>query len=314
MAGKRKRSSVATAQEATSTNGTAAAQMHVSAATVNPDKNPEVIDAPNALRASPDSDVNEKIIPGPVKTEDASDSPLSEVPEVAPPKKKPRGGKKKDAAVVSNGATPSTPASVKSTAKTDENETYDPEAEGGEEATKEEVEAALRRPPPVHSDFLPLPWKGRLGYACLSTYLRFSNPPIFSSRTCRIQSILEHRHPLKDPSQPEHPIKNRPDKDQPADMALGRKYVEELCLANVRDISKMIQWNDKYGIKFLRLSSEIFPFASHEEYGYKLAPFASEALAEAGKVIGELGHRVTTHPGQVRSPHVQRSIMLLIAL
>lgn len=42
----------------------------------------------------------------------------------------------------------------------------------------------------------------------------------------------------------------------------------------------------------------MFPFASHSEYGYKLTPFASEALAEAGKVIAELGHRVTTHPGQ----------------
>lgn len=48
----------------------------------------------------------------------------------------------------------------------------------------------------------------------------------------------------------------------------------------------------------MRLSSEMFPFASHDEYGYKLAPFAAETLAEAGKVIGELGHRVTTHPGQ----------------
>lgn len=62
----------------------------------------------------------------------------------------------------------------------------------------------------------------------------------------------------------------------------------------------MLQWNDKYGIKFMRLSSEMFPFASHEEYGYKLAPFASEVLAEAGKVAAELGHRLTTHPGQVR--------------
>lgn len=61
----------------------------------------------------------------------------------------------------------------------------------------------------------------------------------------------------------------------------------------------MLRWNDRYGIKFLRLSSEMFPFASHEEYGYKLAPFASEVLAEAGKLAAELGHRLTTHPGQV---------------
>ena len=61
----------------------------------------------------------------------------------------------------------------------------------------------------------------------------------------------------------------------------------------------MLRWNDKYGIKFMRLSSEMFPFASHEEYGYKLAPFVSKELAEAGKVATELDHRLTTHPGQV---------------
>ncbi|XXH00853.1 Long chronological lifespan protein 2 [Hypoxylon texense] len=136
------------------------------------------------------------------------------------------------------------------------------------------------RPPPVNSEYLPLPWRGRLGYACLNTYLRLSNPPVFN------------------PSQPEHPTKNRPDRNQPADVARGQKYVEALGLANARDIVKMIRWNDKYGIKFMRLSSEMFPFASHEEYGYKLAPFASEVLAEAGRVAAELGHRLTTHPGQ----------------
>ena len=136
------------------------------------------------------------------------------------------------------------------------------------------------------------------GKACLNTYLRFSNPPVFSSRTCRIASILENRHPLKDPNQPPHATKNRPDKEQPADIRRGQEFVESLGLANARDIVKMLRWNDRYGIKFMRLSSEMFPFASHEEYGYKLAPFAAEALAEAGKVAVELGHRLTTHPGQ----------------
>ncbi|KAI2778216.1 UV-damage endonuclease [Daldinia loculata] len=166
------------------------------------------------------------------------------------------------------------------------------------EADANAFEQEGSRAPPVNSDYLPLPWKGRLGYACLNTYLRLSNPPVFSSRTCRIASILEHRHPLQDPSQPEHPVKNRPDKNQPADVARGQRYVEALGLANARDIVKMIRWNDKYGIKFMRLSSEMFPFASHEEYGYKLAPFASEVLAEAGRVAAERNHRLTTHPGQ----------------
>jgi len=268
--------------------------------TTNPDKNPEILDAPDALRASPDSDINEKIAPDHVKKEE---SPLSDVPDIEPPKKKAKGGKKKAAetSTEADGADVETPkkAPAKSKAKTNDEDAFrDPEADGDEEADEEEVKEALSRPPPVHSSYLPLPWKGRIGYACLNTYLRYSTPPVFCSRTCRIASILEHRHPLQDPSQPEHATKNRPDRNKPADEALGKKYVEDICLANIRDIAKMIRWNDKYGIKFLRLSSEMFPFASHEEYGYKLAPFASEALAEAGKVIGELGHRVTTHPGQ----------------
>ncbi|KAF2114651.1 UV-endonuclease UvdE-domain-containing protein [Lophiotrema nucula] len=179
--------------------------------------------------------------------------------------------------------------------------TVDPENEEGpkdDEEDEAEIKEALSRPPAVNSDYLPLPWKGRLGYACLNTYLRNANPPVFSSRTCRIASILEHRHPLKDPSQPEHATKNRPDKDQPADVARGQRWVEELGLANARDIIKMLRWNDKYGIRFMRLSSEMFPFASHDVYGYKLAPFAADTLEEVGKVVAELGHRVTTHPGQ----------------
>lgn len=82
-------------------------------------------------------------------------------------------------------------------------------------------------------------------------------------------------------------------------MVRGQKYVENLGIQNAKDIAKMLRWNEKYGIRFMRLSSEMFPFASHEEYGYKLAPFASEALAEAGRVAAEYGHRLTTHPGQV---------------
>lgn len=81
-------------------------------------------------------------------------------------------------------------------------------------------------------------------------------------------------------------------------MARGQAFVEGLGLANARDLVKILRWNEKYGIKFMRLSSEMFPFASHKEYGYKLAPFASEVLGEAGRVVAELGHRVSVHPGQ----------------
>ena len=40
----------------------------------------------------------------------------------------------------------------------------DQEADSEEIIDEEEVQEALSRPPPVNSDYLPLPWKGRLGY------------------------------------------------------------------------------------------------------------------------------------------------------
>lgn len=179
---------------------------------------------------------------------------------------------------------------------------YEPGAgvEGAEDAEEnaEAPERGAARQPAVNSDYLPLPWKGRLGYACLNTYLRNAKPAVFSSRTCRMSSIIDHRYPLADPSLPEHATKNRPDKTKKPDVERGQRFVHDLGVANAKDIVKMLRWNDKYGIKFMRLSSEMFPFASHEEHGYKLSPFAAEALSEAGKVAAELGHRLTMHPGQ----------------
>lgn len=272
----------------------------------NPDVNPLIEDGKDALRSSPDAEAREveaetkkaatkkaskvrEVARTPVKRTKVSDSDssLSDVSDI----------EKLEAAVTKSKKAAAKPKKVveKATAPQDEE---DPEADGNDTVDPEELRAAMSRPPAVNSSYLPLPWKGRLGYACLNTYLRQATPPVFSSRTCRIASILEHRHPLQDPSQPEHATKNRPDKTQPADVARGQAYVEALGVANAKDIAKMLRWNDKYNIKFFRLSSEMFPFASHDVYGYKLAPFASEALAEAGRVAGELGHRLTTHPGQ----------------
>ncbi|KAH8665902.1 UV-endonuclease UvdE-domain-containing protein [Tricladium varicosporioides] len=266
----------------------------------NPDQNVDIVDGKSALRASPDADGKDEslnvqkvsdaprpplTIPartngvkkGGVKKED-SESPASDVPKpVATPKNGKRKAPTKSSIAAKRASDEIKAFKVEQAAKKaagainikkedgeDEwNKRQDP---GGDEGGSAEDIDMLRkeaaRPPPVNT------------------------------------SILEHRHPLKDPSQPEHATKNRPDKTQPASIERGQRYVEELCLANVRDLPKMIRWNDKYGIKFMRLSSEMFPFASHAEYGYKLAPFASEELADAGRVIAELGHRVSTHPGQ----------------
>lgn len=83
---------------------------------------------------------------------------------------------------------------------------------------------------------------------------------------------------------------------------------------NVKDLKTMIEWNEqnKYvsdngqrpnllictRIRFMRLSSEMFPFASHAQYGYDLS-FADAGLKECGELARKYGHRLTMHPGQV---------------
>lgn len=47
----------------------------------------------------------------------------------------------------------------------------------------------------------------------------------------------------------------------------------------------------------MRLSSEMFPFASHNDYGYDLE-YAQKELTEVGDMAKKYGHRLTTHPGQ----------------
>lgn len=43
----------------------------------------------------------------------------------------------------------------------------------------------------------------------------------------------------------------------------------------------------------MRMSSEMFPFASHPEYGYTLE-YAQEELTAAGHLAKKYGHRLTT--------------------
>ena len=178
----------------------ASARTAATVALTNPDRNSEVIDAPDALRASPDGNVDERIVPGPIGSETngiKADSPLSDAPEIVEPPKK-KGRAKKAATEVANPAEVATPAKKgrakkkiadeagsvdlnATEAKPKKNtsaEPGDPEADGDEAADPEEIKEALSRPPPVNSDYLPLPWKGRLGYCCLNTYLRNSNPPV----------------------------------------------------------------------------------------------------------------------------------------
>ncbi|CAO3620182.1 unnamed protein product [Mucor fragilis] len=77
----------------------------------------------------------------------------------------------------------------------------------------------------------------------------------------------------------------------------GIDVIKEIALKNVADMKTMIQWNEDHNIRFMRLSSDMFPFASHEKIGYEI-DFAEKELREVGDLANKYKHRLTMHPGQ----------------
>lgn len=57
----------------------------------------------------------------------------------------------------------------------------------------------------------------------------------------------------------------------------------------------LLEWNERFGIRFMRLSSEMFPFSSHAELGYSVE-FAKPELSAVGRIAMKYGHRLTMHP------------------
>ena len=114
-----------------------------------------------------------------------------------------------------------------------------------------------------------IPDNFRLGYACLNMELREQTPSVFTSRTLRLATL----------------------------QTKGLEYVKELATQNIKDLLTVLKWNKQNDIFFMRISSEMFPFASHLEHGYSL-DFADALLKEVGKYANQNGMRLTAHPGQ----------------
>lgn len=121
----------------------------------------------------------------------------------------------------------------------------------------------------MKSNKITLPQNFRLGYACINMHLREQKPPVFTSRTLRLDTLKTK----------------------------GLDYVKELAIQNIKDLLIILKWNKQNDIYFMRLSSEMFSFASHLEHGYSL-DFADSLLKEIGKYANENGMRLSTHPGQ----------------
>lgn len=78
----------------------------------------------------------------------------------------------------------------------------------------------------------------------------------------------------------------------------GIAYASELAMQNIKDLKKILEWNEENDIKFYRMSSDVFPWMS--EYDFKDLPDYHEIcylLDDAGEFATRNGHRLTFHPG-----------------
>lgn len=109
-----------------------------------------------------------------------------------------------------------------------------------------------------------------LGYCCLNMSLREQKPSVYTNRTMVKKTFL----------------------------AKGLSYVSQLALLNVRDLLKVLKWNEEHSIRLFRVSSDMFSFWS--EYALEdLCDFEdiSTALREVGDYAKQFKHRLTMHPG-----------------
>jgi UV DNA damage endonuclease len=118
------------------------------------------------------------------------------------------------------------------------------------------------------------PIRIRLGLCCINNYLRAKKPSVTTNRTMILSTYKSK----------------------------GSKEAMSRALNNVKDIIKLIEWNNDHFIECFRLSSDMFPHYSnhrHIEEGdrYELE-FAKEDLKIAGDLVKNYDHRLTMHPGQ----------------
>lgn len=78
----------------------------------------------------------------------------------------------------------------------------------------------------------------------------------------------------------------------------GIRYASELALKNVKDLEKIVRWNEKHDIRFFRITSELIPWASEFQL-CDMPDFESisKTLRRVGGFATQHGHRLTFHPG-----------------
>lgn len=110
----------------------------------------------------------------------------------------------------------------------------------------------------------------QLGLCCLNLTLKENKPPIYSSRTICKKMILK----------------------------MGIDEVKRRIELNIKDLFKILEWNDKHGIRVFRISSEIFPHISNPDVEDYDINFLKPLIKKLGILAKNLGQRLTMHPGQ----------------
>lgn len=119
--------------------------------------------------------------------------------------------------------------------------------------------------------------KIKLGYACINMTL---GKTICSSRTATHKTIIK----------------------------LGEreatKYLKKLAIQNIKDLLTILKWNEKNGIRFFRITSNLYPHLGDTEL-IKMFPnndyfkgdimFAEKYLKKIGIFVKKYGHRITFH-------------------
>jgi UV DNA damage endonuclease len=128
----------------------------------------------------------------------------------------------------------------------------------------------------------------RLGYACINTTLRKikGQEEVYCSRPVRLKRIFQLTG------------------------SEASAYCQEQALKNIRDLLTILKWNEKYGIRFFRITSELFPNFGNpraiehfpdEAYFRGDMEFAAPLLQEVGNFARKYDHRLTFHS----NPYVQ---------
>jgi UV DNA damage endonuclease len=115
------------------------------------------------------------------------------------------------------------------------------------------------------------PINQRIGYCCINLELQDS------------EGISTNRHVIKRTFEAQRET---------------NEVVSRLALQNVKDLVKIIQWNERKGIKFFRISSNMFPWMSE----YELTslpdwPMIEKNLQLAGSLATKYNQRLEMHPG-----------------